>query len=47
MNYSKYLLEKVNATEKLKQGLMKGGELTGERGKIIAEKAANVAEYVD
>ena len=47
MNYSKYLLEKVNATEKLKAGFTKGGEFTGERGKQLAEKGANALEYID
>lgn len=47
MNYSKYLLEKVNPREKIKQGLQKGGKLAGERAEKVAEKVAGAADYVD
>lgn len=47
MNYSKYLLEKVNPNEKIKQGLQKGGDFTGDRGKMVADKAVAGVEYIN
>ena len=49
MNYSKYLIEKVNVTDKLSAGLTKIGDLkiTGERGQKLAEKATNAVQYID
>jgi len=47
MNYSKYLLEKVNPNEKIKQGLQKGGDYTGDRGKMVADKAVAGVEYIN
>lgn len=47
MNYSKYLLEKVNPNEKIQQGLQKGGNLAGDRGKAVADKAVAGVEYIN
>ncbi len=47
MNYSKYLIEKVNPNEKIKQGLQKGGDVTGAHGKLVAEQAVKGIEFIN
>lgn len=55
MNYSKYLLEKVNPNERIQRGLQKGGDLAekvlkgkaADRGKKVAEKAAAGVQYIN